>query len=316
MAHWGKEKGRLFWLGLGCIWSIILIHGCIPQPEVVDLKPHVNKVVLQVNELANQVYDMDSRLKSLERRENQIPDYVKRLADLETKFNSLKEEVHSHFIAGQEDNSLWKNIDQKLQDLNKELEIERKRALYFQEETKKNLKDLSDKLMVSATNSEELKISEAQPVPPAASPVTSAPPTSSASPPTSRIIDEKSAYEEAYAIFQRGDWPEARNKFQAFLLLYPKSKLADNAQFWIGESFYHQKEYERAILEYEKVIQNYPQGEKLPSALMKQALAFYAIGRIKEARILFQQVIKKAPHSEQAQIAGKKLEAIAKEEGR
>ena len=55
---------------------------------------------------------------------------------------------------------------------------------------------------------------------------------------------------------------------------YPKSNSADNAQFWIGEIYYREKWYEKAILEYQKVIENYPQGNKISAALLKQGLHF------------------------------------------
>ncbi len=104
MISWGRGKFMVCWLGLG-VCSIFFI-GCATHQEVLDLKPHVNKAILQVNDLANQVYDMESRLKSLENKETQTPDYLRRLADLEVKLNSLQEEVHSHFTAEQEDTSL------------------------------------------------------------------------------------------------------------------------------------------------------------------------------------------------------------------
>jgi TolA-binding protein len=55
---------------------------------------------------------------------------------------------------------------------------------------------------------------------------------------------------------------------------FPKSDNADNAQFWIGEIYYRQKWYETAILEYQKVIENYPKGNKVQASLLKQGFAF------------------------------------------
>ena len=111
-------------------------------------------------------------------------------------------------------------------------------------------------------------------------------------------------------LLKGGNLLQAREKFKTFLIFYPNSDLADNAQFWIGESFFDEKEYERAILEYEKVLQNYPKADKVPSALLKQGFSFHALGKTKEAKILFEQVIQKAPQSEQAQIAKKKINLI------
>lgn len=328
MIFWDKQKFILSWLVSGMIFC-----GCVPQQETLDLKPHVNKLVLRINELSNQVYDLENHLKRLESRETQIPAHVKRLADLEVKVNRLEEEAHSYFTAEQEGMRLWSRFDQKIQDLRQKLENERKGFLQFQEETGKKFEALSHRAVGLTAQSEgsippEESMHPEEPLPPEESLQTRLPKkdTEAVSHPQTEqvpskgavygksVVDDKSFYEEAYQTFRQEDWPGARVKFQAFLNRYPKSSLADNAQFWIGETFYQQKEYERAILEYEKVIQNYAHEDKLPSALLKQAFSFYAIGRMKEAGILLNQVIKKAPDSEQAQAAKKKLESMSPKE--
>ncbi len=117
-------------------------------------------------------------------------------------------------------------------------------------------------------------------------------------------------YKDAYETYHRGDLEGARRKFEAFLKQYPNTELSDNAQFWIGETYYLKKDYERAILEYEKAIVKYPEGDKIPAALFKQALAFLELGDKTNARNLLKRVIEKYPHSEQAELAKKKLETL------
>lgn len=117
-------------------------------------------------------------------------------------------------------------------------------------------------------------------------------------------------YKDAYATLQKGDGEGARRKFEAFLKQYPNTELSDNAQFWIGETYYLKKDYEKAILEYEKAITKYPEGDKVPAALYKQALAFLELGDKTNARNLLKKVIERYPSSDQAQIAKKKLETI------
>jgi tol-pal system protein YbgF len=117
-------------------------------------------------------------------------------------------------------------------------------------------------------------------------------------------------YKDAYETLHKGDLEGARRKFEAFLKQYPNTELSDNAQFWIGETYYLKKDYERAVLEYEKAIVKYPEGDKIPSALFKQALAFFELGDKTNARNLLRRVIEKYPRSEQADMAKKKLETI------
>jgi tol-pal system protein YbgF len=117
-------------------------------------------------------------------------------------------------------------------------------------------------------------------------------------------------YKDAYETFQRGNLEDARRKFEAFLKQYPNTELSDNAQFWIGETYYLKKDFEKAILEYEKAIAKYPEGDKIPAALFKQALSFLELGDKTNARNLFKRVIDRYPHSEQAEMAKKRLEGI------
>lgn len=117
-------------------------------------------------------------------------------------------------------------------------------------------------------------------------------------------------YREAFETYQRGDMEGARKKFEAFLKQYPNTDLSDNAQFWIGETYYAKKDYERAILEYEKAIVKYPEGDKVPAALLKQAFSFLELGDKTNGKSLLRRVMERYPQSEQAEIAKKRLETI------
>ena len=117
-------------------------------------------------------------------------------------------------------------------------------------------------------------------------------------------------YREAFETYQRGDMDGARKKFEAFLKQYPNTDLSDNAQFWIGETYYAKKDFERAILEYEKAIVKYPEGDKVPAAILKQAFSFLELGDKTNGKSLLRRVMERYPHSEQAETAKKRLETI------
>lgn len=118
--------------------------------------------------------------------------------------------------------------------------------------------------------------------------------------------DPKKAYEAAYSLFKEKKYKEARERFNDFIKRFPKDDLADNAQFWIGESYFAEKDYEGAILSYEALIKHYPGSEKIPGALLKQGLAFAEIGDKKTAKVLFERLIEKYPASSEAAVAKKK----------
>ncbi len=120
----------------------------------------------------------------------------------------------------------------------------------------------------------------------------------------------ESMYDDAYLSFTRGNFPEAREKFQAFLKKYPKTAYSDNARFWIGETYYSEGDFESAILEYEKVIRSYPRGDKVPSALLKEGLAFIKLGDKTDGRLVLKKLIKKFPRTDQAKIAKRILRRL------
>ncbi len=123
-------------------------------------------------------------------------------------------------------------------------------------------------------------------------------------------VSARDLYDRAYALYKQGKYEDARQAFLRFAERYPKTDLTDNAYFWIGETYYDQQQYEKAILAYDKVVQGFPNGDKVPSALLKQAFAFDAIGAPVDARILLKKLLREHPSSEQAAIARKKLEML------
>lgn len=118
---------------------------------------------------------------------------------------------------------------------------------------------------------------------------------------------EDEEYNLAKRYLDEGDLERAREGFKGFLAKYPSSKNADNAQFWIGETYYRERWYEKAIDEYSKVEEKYPNGNKVRAALLKMGYAFAALGDKGSAKMLFKQLVAKYPDSSEAEVANKKL---------
>jgi len=122
--------------------------------------------------------------------------------------------------------------------------------------------------------------------------------------------DPETLYQTAKRDFDRGALEEARAGFQRLLKDNPKAPNADNAQFWLGEIYYREQWYEKAILEYQKVIENYPKGNKIAASLLKQGLAFFNLGDKGNARLILKELIRKHPKSSEAQIAQQKVKGM------
>lgn len=128
--------------------------------------------------------------------------------------------------------------------------------------------------------------------------------------PAEKVFSESELYALAKQAFDQNNFEASRQGFQRLLKLNPKSDNADNAQFWIGETYYCEKWYEKAILEYQKVIENYPGGNKVQAALLKQGLSFYNLGDKANARLILNELIKKHPQSNEAKVAQQKLKVF------
>ena len=102
------------------------LHGCASShQETVDLKPHVNKMALRMNELTNQLYDLDTRFSSFEKNQAKVPDHLKRIADLENKLKQLEEKIYARSMETKDRKNLWKDINQKLQTIKNELTLQK-----------------------------------------------------------------------------------------------------------------------------------------------------------------------------------------------
>ena len=117
-------------------------------------------------------------------------------------------------------------------------------------------------------------------------------------------------YNESKQAYDNGKLDKARKGFQQLIKTFPKSNNADNAQFWIGESYYREKWYEKAILEYQTVIEKYPKGNKVPAAMLKQGMAFLQLGDKSNARLILKELEKKYPKSNEAKVGRQKAKGV------
>lgn len=91
-------------------------------------------------------------------------------------------------------------------------------------------------------------------------------------------------YTQAQSDCNAGWYPQAIAGFQSILKSPSEHELLDNAQYWLGECYYAQKDYEKALVEFRKVRQNYPKANKVFDAELKAAYCYYNLGRFEEAK--------------------------------
>jgi tol-pal system protein YbgF len=124
--------------------------------------------------------------------------------------------------------------------------------------------------------------------------------------------DRVQQYEEAYSAYKNKHYKEAREKFEVFIKEFPRDERADNAYFWVAETYYNEKDFEGAILAYETHLKKYPNSQKAPGALLKQGLSFLEIGDKKTGRVILEQLIERYPKTKEADLAKQQVANIKK----
>ncbi len=145
-------------------------------------------------------------------------------------------------------------------------------------------------------------------IPPAVSARTARMATREREVPAERGDNASADYRTAVELVKSGSHGDAVDGLRAFLKKYPRHDYADNAQYWLGEAFYAQKDYPHALSEFRNVIETYPRGNKVPDALLKVGYCYQALGQTEKARAVLEQVVNLYPKTEPASLASKRLE--------
>ena len=135
---------------------------------------------------------------------------------------------------------------------------------------------------------------------------------STALPPVGAITagGEQATYDAAFNALKGADNPKAIASFRSFLTAYPNSPLASNAQYWLGEAFYVTREFDAAAQAFRKVTTDWPDSRKAPDALVKVGFTQAAQGKTGEARATLEEVTRRFPGSEAAQLATDRLKRM------
>jgi tol-pal system protein YbgF len=109
-----------------------------------------------------------------------------------------------------------------------------------------------------------------------------------------------SPYEEAVEAFNDEHFEDSIQYFRDFVYKNPESEYADDAQYWIGESYLRKQLYSNAIKEFNQVVLRYAQSDRGASALLKLADVFSRIGDQVDARLSLQKLVNRYPGSDEA----------------
>ncbi len=114
-------------------------------------------------------------------------------------------------------------------------------------------------------------------------------------------------YRQAYALYEAGKLNQALEKFERFVQRYPQHDYADNAIYWMGETYYDQKEFILAITEFRRVIKRYPTSNKMADAILKIGYSYQRLDDANEAKKHYQRVVEQYPYTPAAKKAVERL---------
>jgi tol-pal system protein YbgF len=251
--------------------SLLLVLGCATRKEVVNLK--------------NDSFYIRSQIDSLRAEQRRLRSAIVRL----TALTEQSTEANSRLRA---------DLQVQLNQLNEQSQILNDRL----EETGRRISNLPSKLRLTTpaaastadTSGRRSRVDTAQ-----------------VNTKAQRQLDEaQRLYDSAYRDFVKGQYALAQQGFTQYVQMFPESELADNAQYWIGECNYSQKKYAEAIQVFQIVISQYPNGEKVPAAMLKMSYAQIAAGKTQTAKENLEALIKRFPQSNEANLARARLQEL------
>jgi tol-pal system protein YbgF len=107
-----------------------------------------------------------------------------------------------------------------------------------------------------------------------------------------------------------GKYDLANSEFQDYLKYYGDTDLASNAQFYLGEIAYAQRNFDQAVQEYDKVLNNYPKSFKLAPSMYKKGMALLELGQKNPGIKDLREVVKRYPGTEEERRARAKLKEM------
>ena len=123
-------------------------------------------------------------------------------------------------------------------------------------------------------------------------------------------VSPQRMYDTAWADYTNGQWALAVQGFEAYIKTFPRSELADDAQFYIGQTYYADGAFKESVAAFEQVLLAYPDGNVVPDASYKRALALDRLGETERAQQAFELVVQNYPESTMATLAQQALDRL------
>ena len=284
------------------LFILIVLSGCVTSADFETLRNDANQTRKETFELKKDVNDLKEKTAGAI-KEDAFHAFRESQGEIHSRTLEISKDLQS--LTGKFEENKY-STEKALQDSASEMNLFKAQITQLEDQ----IKEIKNRLNTLEGQPGETKKRVEEPKKDSSQQQASQPPK-----PT-EPKDKVSLYEAAYDAFKDKKYKEARENFEAFMKEFPQDELTDNAQFWIGETYYGEKDFEGAILAYEAVLKKYPKSEKVPAALLKQGLSFIEIGDKKTGKTIFDKLIELYPESRETGLAKKKIEEMDKGTGK
>lgn len=248
----------------------------------------VSKEMVQLQTQVQQLQDQMARMQqSFDERMGVMRSLIEQQTDTVNRVNNSLQNLQKSMTAQQTD--LGKANDQvsgQIQSLNDSLD-----------ELKARLVKVSNKLDQVAEAQQNMNAPPAGVSAPGAPPAVQAPPADM-------------LYNNALRDFNGNKLDLATQEFADYLKFYPTTDLAGNAQFYLAEIEYRQSNYAAAVKDYDRVLEQYPGGNKTSAAQLKKGMALAQLGQKAAAVRELNSVVQRYPRSVEASTAREQLRKL------
>ena len=124
---------------------------------------------------------------------------------------------------------------------------------------------------------------------------------------------DRANYQASFELLKQGRYDEAARALRQFMVAFPDSEYADNAQYWLAETHYVTQDYQTALKEFQVVLDRFPESRKLPDALLKIGFCNYELQQWSGARDALTTVAGRYPETTAARLANQRLERMTGE---
>jgi tol-pal system protein YbgF len=124
---------------------------------------------------------------------------------------------------------------------------------------------------------------------------------------------DRANYQAAFDLLKGGQYDKALAAFQQFMFAFPDSALADNAQYWLGETHYVMRNFPEALKAFRRVVDTWPDSRKRADAWLKIGYTEYELRNWAASREALNRVVREHKDTSAATEAANRLQRMTAE---